>query len=206
MKIIDALGKPCPVPVIESKKALAENGADSVSVKVDNFAAVQNLEKMAKGYGYEFSYVEKAADSYEVAISKGGKERPHEISSDNTTSNVLQNGTASSGLAVVIGRDTMGKGADELGKILVKGFIYSLTELPTPPKHVIFFNSGVFLTSAESNTIDDLKKLEEKGVEVLICGTCVNFYNLQDKLAVGAIVNMYEIAERMALASKTINI
>jgi len=206
MKIIDALGKPCPIPVIESKKALSEQNAQGVSVKVDNLVAVQNLEKMAKGYGYEFSYVEKATDSYEVVIKKNGQEHPHEILAGNTELSVPENDTHTSGLVVVIGRDTMGEGAQELGKILIKGFIYSLTELPTPPKYVIFFNSGAHLTSKESNTIDDLKKLEEKGVKVLTCGTCVNFYNLQDKLAVGGIVNMYEITERMSSASNVINI
>ena len=206
MKIIDALGKPCPIPVIESKRALAENGVNGVSVKVDNFVAVQNLEKMSKGYGYGFSYIEKATDSYEVLINKNGQEHPHEISLDNIPPNAPQNDAVSSGMAVVIGRDTMGKGAEELGKILIKGFIYSLTELPMPPKYVIFFNSGVYLTSNESNTIDDLKKLEEKGVKVLTCGTCINFYNLQDKLAVGEIVNMYEITEKMASATNIINI
>ena len=114
--------------------------------------------------------------------------------------------TAANGLAVVIGSDTLGKGADELGKILIKSFIYSLTELPVPPKHIMFLNSGAYLTADGSNTVDDLKKLEEKGVEILTCGTCVNYYNLQDKLAVGAVSNMYEIAARMALAGNVINI
>jgi selenium metabolism protein YedF len=206
MKIIDMLGKPCPMPVIESKKALAEQAIGSVLVKVDNFVAVQNLEKMAKGYGYEFSFSEKATDSFEVAISKGRQENLNESPLNNVPSNVIPSDNASSDMAVVIGKDSMGQGADELGKILIKGFIYSLTELQTPPKHVIFFNSGVYLVSDESNTIDDLKKLEEKGVEILACGTCVNFYNLQDKLAVGTVVNMYDITERMASVSKIINI
>ena len=100
----------------------------------------------------------------------------------------------------------MGEGAEELGKILIKGFIYSLTELPTPPKFVIFFNSGAYLTSAESNTVDELKKLAEKGTEILTCGTCINYYKLQDKLAVGAITDMYGITERMASAGSIINI
>jgi len=110
------------------------------------------------------------------------------------------------GLVVVIGSDTMGNGADELGKILIKSFIYSLTALEIPPTHMIFLNSGALLTSNEANTIDDIRSLEEKGTAVLTCGTCVNFYNLQDKLAVGVIGNMYEIAEIMASADKVINI
>ena len=112
----------------------------------------------------------------------------------------------SGGLVVSIGSDKMGQGTDELGKILIKSFIYSLTELAVPPKCVIFFNSGALLTSDGANTIDDLTKLEEKGAEILTCGTCVNYYNLQDKLAVGAVSNMHEIAQRMASANNIINI
>ena len=107
---------------------------------------------------------------------------------------------------VVISRDTMGEGPEELGKILIKGFIYSLTEIPAPPEYVIFLNSGAYLTSGEANTIEDLKKLEQKGSKILTCGTCVNYYGLQDKPAVGAITDMYGITEIMASADNIINI
>ena len=109
-------------------------------------------------------------------------------------------------LVVIISRDTLGAGAEELGKILIKGFIYSLTELDPPPGFIAFINSGVCLTSEDSNSIDDLKKLEEKGTEILTCGTCSNYYKLQDKLAVGSIGNMSGITERMATARSVINI
>ena len=203
MKMIDALGKPCPIPVMEAKKALAEQGINGVFIKVDNIAAVQNLEKMANGYGHLFSYVGNAADSYEVEIRKSGKDSSEEKTSE---TNVLRNGESSNGMTIVIGGDSMGQGAEELGKILIKGFIYSLTELPTPPKYVIFFNSGARLSSDGANTIDDLKKLTEKGTEILTCGTCVNYYELQDKLAVGKIVNMYEITEILASSNSIVNI
>jgi selenium metabolism protein YedF len=100
----------------------------------------------------------------------------------------------------------MGDGSEELGEILMKGFIYSLTQLACQPKCVIFFNTGAYLTSSDSNTVDDLKKLEEKGTAILTCGTCVNYYKLQDKLAVGSITDMYCITGKMANASKVINI
>lgn len=205
MKIVDVLGKPCPIPVIEAKKALADPGGDGVLVKVDNIVAVQNLEKMANGYGYRFSYVENAKDSYDVRIEKDGKSPPEMTA--NTAGPVPSQGDAAfGGLVVVIGRDTMGSGAEELGKILMKGFIYSLTELPTPPKAVIFLNTGARLTTRGANTVDDLERLEEKGAEILTCGTCVNFYALQDQLAVGSVTNMYGITERMASAGNVINI
>ena len=206
MEIIDALGKPCPIPVIEAKKALARQGVSQVLVKVDNIVAVQNLEKMAKGLGYGFSYSENAKDSYEVAVTgnrmtgNGGGE-PRQAAPE-----AAQNSIPSGGITVVIGRNTMGDGAEELGKILIKGFIYSLSELPVPPECMIFLNGGAYLTSEGSNTIADLQKLADRGTRILTCGTCANYYKLQDKLAVGSIADMYAITEKMANAAGVINI
>ena len=205
MITIDVLGKPCPIPVIETKKTLAEDDVDSVLVKVDNIIAVQNLEKMANGYGYSFTYNENIKGIFEIMIRKNGK-LPSEVKTVISETKTAQNDTDSSGLAVVISRDTMGEGAEELGKILIKGFIYSLTELSVPPKYVIFLNSGARLTSDGANTIEDIKKLEQNGTEILTCGTCVNYYALQNKLAVGVITDMYGITEKMSCAGKIINI
>ena len=208
MIAIDVMGKPCPIPVIEAKKALAGQDVDSVLVKVDNYIAVQNLEKMANGYGYRFSYSEKAKDAFEAVIEKDGKNtNGHDaVTNESDRSNKVQSAAPSGGLVVTVGRNTMGEGAEELGKMLIKGFLYSLTELPAYPRCVIFFNSGARLTSDGANTIDDLKKLEEKGTEILTCGTCVNYYELNEKPAVGEIADMYRIAERMASAGSVINI
>jgi selenium metabolism protein YedF len=205
MKMIDVLGKPCPIPVIETRKALAEHDNDGVSVKTDNIAAVRNLEKMANSYGYAFSYIENSKDSYEVIINKDEKNPPAPEAA-NSEPGTFQRAAPQNGLAVVISRNTFGEGAEELGKILIKGFIYSLTELPIAPKYLIFINSGAYLTSDGANTIEDIKKLEEAGAEILTCGTCVNYYGLQDKLAVGTIANMHDITERMASAGNVINI
>jgi len=118
----------------------------------------------------------------------------------------MQKDINSNGLVVAISADSMGRGSDELGKILVKAFIYSLTELATPPDALVFFNSGARLATNESNTIEDLRSLEEKGTKLLICGTCVNYYGFKDKLAVGSVSNMSEIAQTMANAANVINI
>jgi len=196
MKIIDMIGKICPAPVIEAKKVLTTADTNAVQVAVDNIAAVRNLEKMSKGLGYEFSFKELAKNSYEVVIC-ANKEHAIPTSEEETHHD---------GLVVFIGSDRMGQGIEELGKILIKGFIYSFSELPTPPQYAIFFNSGVHLTCGDSNAIDDLRLLEEKGTKVLSCGTCLNFYNLTDSLAVGEIANMYEITEIIAAACKVISI
>ena len=205
MEIIDVMGKPCPIPVIEARKALAKQGVSRVLVKVDNIVAVQNIEKMANGLGYGFSYAENAKDSYEVTITGGGEDAPRQ-NAEQSPPEAAQGGASSGGLVVVIGKNAMGDGAEELGKILIKGFIYSLTELPTPPEFLIFLNSGAYLTSDGANVTDDLKKLEGRGTKVLTCGTCSNYYKLQDKLVVGSITDMYGITEKMAGAANVINI
>ena len=202
---IDVLGKPCPIPVIEAKKALAEHSEEVVLIKADNITAVQNLEKMANGYGYGFSYARNSSNYYEVLIARDGK-NPHALKTEKKESQNLQNSGQPSGFGIIIGKDTMGSGSDELGKILMKGFIYSLTELSVPPKFIAFLNSGAYLTSSDANTIDDLRRLEQKGTEILTCGTCVNYFGLQDKLAVGVITDMYGITEKMTSASNVINI
>ena len=110
------------------------------------------------------------------------------------------------GLVVVIGRDSMGDGPQELGKILLKSFVHSLTELPAPPACLIFFNAGALLAAEGAATTESLQKLAGQGVRILVCGTCANYFDLQDKLAVGEITNMYEITEKMATARHLINI
>ena len=112
----------------------------------------------------------------------------------------------SSGLVVAIYREKMGEGDEELGKILIKAFINSLTELPTPPKSVIFVNTGVLLASDGANTIDDLKKLEQSGTTILSCGICVEYYGIQDKIAVGSVAFMSDVIEIMASAGNIISI
>jgi selenium metabolism protein YedF len=100
----------------------------------------------------------------------------------------------------------MGSGNDDLGAILIKGFIYSLTELDKPPEAVLFFNSGVRLTTEGSTALEDLKKLEEKGTVISSCGTCLDFYKVKEKLAVGGVTNMYAIVEAMKEAGRLINL
>jgi len=111
-----------------------------------------------------------------------------------------------SGLVVAIGRDTMGEGNQELGHILLKGFIYALQELTPPPTHILFFNSGSYLTSSDSNSLEDLRNLAATGTVVLTCGTCTNYYGITEKLGVGEIANMYDIVTAMAGAKRLINI
>ena len=187
--IIDVSGKPCPIPVIEVKKALAKPGSEGALVIADNIIAVQNLEKMAKGCGYGFSYCGNASGGYDItidvirdvtgdAIGDATGAVAGAVTGDATTADTWKRAVSSApvppkesqsetpptgGLVVAIGQDAMGGGAEELGKILIKGFLYALSELPEAPGSVIFFNSGARLTSGGANTVEDLKKLEANG-------------------------------------------
>ncbi|MDR2479205.1 MAG: sulfurtransferase-like selenium metabolism protein YedF [Treponema sp.] len=196
MEIINVLGKPCPIPVIEAKKALRKTAAgDQVRVLVDNDISRQNLEKMARGMGFPCSHEQQDGGNILVTIT----------AADNAAA-VTGTGGADGPLVAAIGQNTMGAGNDELGAILVKGFIYSLSELDTPPETILFFNSGVKLTTEGSSVIADLKKLEAKGTVISSCGTCLDFYQLQEKLAVGNVTNMYAIVSAMTEAGRLINL
>lgn len=205
MKILDMRGQPCPIPVISAKKALAERDAKGAVVLVDNIVAVQNLEKMARGTGRAFSH-EKDGDSFKVTIAKSADgaqfaDAPLEEAADAAGAK-----GPSGGPVVLITADSMGRGAEDLGRILVKGFVFSLTQLAPAPEAVVFLNSGALLTAEGASTVDDLKKLEENGSGVYTCGTCANYYKTAQALAVGSIVDMMAIANLLAKAPSVISI
>ncbi len=190
---IDAMGKVCPVPVIMTKKAIRENTKnENILVKVDNEIATQNLSKMAEQLGLETS-IEKISNSeYTVQFYIGDCEKC-ELISDPLSIPESESGA----YAVVLGSNKMGEGDEVLGKKLLEGFVYSLTEQDVLPKFFICYNSAVELTSINEKTVEDLKTLEEAGCEVLSCGLCLDFYNLKEKLQVGSVTNMYRITEIM---------
>ncbi|MDR1863035.1 MAG: sulfurtransferase-like selenium metabolism protein YedF [Treponema sp.] len=195
MEIINVLGKPCPIPVIEAKKALRKTpGGEKIQILVDNDLSRRNLEKMAGAAGAPLEYEKREDGTILVTIT----------APDPRAAGAAEAGGGS--LVVAVGRNTMGSGNDDLGAILIKGFIYSLTELDKPPETMLFFNSGVRLTTEGSTALEDLKKLEEKGTVISSCGTCLDFYKVKDKLAVGNVTNMYAIVEAMGEAGRLINL
>jgi selenium metabolism protein YedF len=199
-------GHPCPIPVVNAKKALAEPNVEGVVVVVDNVVAVQNLEKMAKGTGCGFSYTEDGASQYRVTIVKGANSaQVFDAPAESAVQAVPESGRKG-GLVVLITSDSMGRGSEELGRLLIKGFIFSLTQLNPPPEAVIFLNGGAHLTTEGANTVPDLKTLEEKGTGIYTCGTCANYYKLTEALAVGSIVDMMNITNRLSKASRIITI
>ena len=200
MITVNAMGDNCPIPVIKTKKAMqALTGPEVIEVLVDNEIAVQNVTKMAAAQGGEVSSEKLGEKEYKVVINM--KEAPvaaSEESCEECTPDMRSN------TIVVISSDRMGNGNDALGKVLIKGFIYAITQLDTLPKKMLFYNGGATLTVEGSDSLEDLKSLEAQGVEILTCGTCLDYYGVKDKLAVGSVTNMYSIVEAMAEAGKII--
>ena len=181
MVTVDARGDACPLPVVKAKNAIKElNGAGQVEVLVDNEIAVQNLTKMAQQKGYASSAEKRAAQEYRVVLTVGDAAAetpaPAVCAPDTRTDTV-----------VAIGSNQMGVGAEELGKTLLKAFVFALTQQDQLPRTVLFYNGGASLTCEGSPMLEDLKTLEAEGVEILTCGTCLNYYGLTEKLAVGTL-------------------
>ena len=193
---IDATGKQCPIPVVMTKKELnAVNEPGTVEVRVDNEVAVQNLLRLASSKNLE-AKSEKIEDNlFVVTIDVNGP-----VESDEQNEAVCM-ADKRDNTVVVISSDRMGEGNDELGKVLIKGFIYAITQLETLPKTVIFYNGGATIPVEGSVSLEDLKNLEAQGVEIITCGTCLDYYTLKEKLAVGSVTNMYTIVEKMSKAS-----
>ena len=201
---LDERGKQCPRPVIDTKKALEScNPGETVEVLVDNEIAVQNLSKMAASKGLS-AVSEKISDNeFSVKIAVGQGVTPASGAADDSGEEAVacQPDSRKKGMTVVLSSNLMGHGDPELGKALMKGFVYALTQQDALPETILLYNSGAYLSCEGSDNLEDLKSLESQGVEILTCGTCLNFYGLSEKLQVGSVTNMYEIVERMT-ASK----
>ena len=207
MLTVNAMGDTCPIPVVKTKNAIKElKGSGVVETLVDNEIAVQNLTKMAnqKGYGVKSEKIAEGQYKVTMEIGEGAENQSDAMTATDTEKETCAQNAIHGNTVVVISADHMGEGDEELGKVLIKGFIYALTEQDVLPKTMLFYNGGAKLTCEESPTLEDLKSLEAQGVEILTCGTCLNHYDLTDKLQVGSVTNMYVIAEKMTQAGNII--
>ena len=190
MAHIDARGLECPQPVIMTKKALEEITTGEVVAIVDNVTARENVSRLAANMNYPYEVEEKEGCFY-IKIKK---------------LEGLQHKDEDQEFVVVITTDKLGAGDPELGRLLMKAYTYTLTETTPFPKAVLFMNSGVKLTVEGSEVLENLQKLAERNIEIISCGTCLDFYKVKDQLKVGIIGNMYAIVEYMHKAAKVINI
>ena len=199
-KIIDCKGMACPLPVVNAKKAAEElSSGDVLTVLVDNEIAVQNLTRFAEHKGFGVSAEKKADKEYAVVMQVSG-----------AAAEAVQEEVACvmdsrrKGMLVVLSANVMGTGDAKLGTSLMKAFVFALTKQDQLPDTILCYNTGAYLTCEGADTLEDLKLLESEGVTILTCGTCLDFYGLKEKLAVGGVTNMYDIVERMENAAQII--
>lgn len=198
---VDARGEQCPIPVVKATKAIAAlTGPAVVEVHVDNEIAVQNLLRMAAGKSFAAKSEQLEEKHFLVTIGadRVGGEAPAEESA------ALCQPDRRGNTVVAVGTAAMGVGDDRLGTTLMKGFLYAVSQMDELPATILFYNGGAHLTTEGSASLEDLKSMEAQGVEILTCGTCLDFYGLKDKLAVGGVTNMYSIVEKLSKAGKVI--
>lgn len=191
MKKIDCRGMACPQPVITMKKVLEESEDKEFILIVDDTAARDNVERFAQSQGAVVDIEEKGKDFY-LHIRKG--------SACNLASSVQK----AEKVVIYINSNLLGIGEEALGTILMRAFLKTLLDLKPIPSKLIFINSGVRLTTEGSEVLETLKAISEQGVEILSCGTCLDFYGLKEKLKAGVISNMYDIAQSLVEADRLI--
>ncbi len=189
-----------PYASYHGKKEIEANH-DSFIITVDNAIAVENLKKLAVSQSYD-AVVSGSGERFEVRFITDGREIPE------TEMIVLPDSSATiwgTGKWVVfMGKDYIGEGDYELGSALVKMFFYTLSQADDVPESILFMNSGVKLPTLDEQVVSHLQALEDRGVKILVCGTCLDYYKLKGDLKLGEISNMYDITEKMFAASKVI--
>lgn len=196
-KTIDARGKACPMPVIMAKKEI-DAGGKFFEVKVDNKIAVENIKRLANSQGFEIKVAEDNGD-FNIMFSNGCEECEEIIAK-------VENRKPLGDWCIFVNKSTIGTGDENLGQSLMKMFLYTLSEGEDLPKSILFMNEGVMVPTLNEQAIEHLKDLEKAGVELQVCGACLNFYKLEDKLKAGKVSNMYDILGTMKSSAKVITI
>lgn len=199
-EIVDARGLGCPQPVILARKALESR--DRVLVVVDNEIALENVKRLGKSAGCDMAVDRREGGLYGILLSK----RPGaKMPADDGALTTCDSEPVSAGPFVAVFSDNrMGRGSDELGDILMRAFLHTLCRQECRPDILIFYNAGVKLTVKDSAALEDLRLMAEAGAELLVCGTCTNYFGITAQVAVGAISNMYDIAEAMSRAGRLV--
>ncbi len=204
-KFIDAFGKACPMPVVLAKKEL-DAGEKDLTVAVDNEIAVGNLRRLADSNGIEVK-VENVEGGFHVIFAGGAKTEDAPAPKTEKQSAPAACSVNGCGYTVFFGKDYVGEGDYTLGHNLAKMMLYTLAESDDVPAAVIFMNSGVKMPASDKlDIINSINTLIEKGTEVLVCGTCLNYYGITDELKAGTVSNMYEILEKMKSSAKVITV
>lgn len=195
-KELDLRGMACPGPVVETKKAFEEAGWSALSLRLDSELARSNVRRFAEKRG---ATVEETEGGLRIVRGEEGEgeEKEQEKSSSACRPN--------EGCTLYLNSELMGHGDEALGQVLIRGFFKTLLDLSPRPRCLIFVNRGIFLCTTGSPVLDALKALKDDGAEILACGTCLDFYERKDELAVGRVSNMFEIVETLSQATRIVS-
>jgi selenium metabolism protein YedF len=203
MKEFDVRDLACPGPVLKLR-GLLDEGEREIRFHVADELCRSNVTRFASSRGIETEVEANDDGTFMVSFQVGND-------GGSTNEGVVVDDTAAEpttavpgGLLVQITADTMGSGDDELGGLLLRSFVKTQAELENPPEAILFYNNGVRLCCEGSLLLDDLRALETSGIEIIACGTCLNFFELADELAVGRVTDMLEIAGRLAGAGRVV--
>ncbi len=198
---LDCKGLPCPEPVLRTKEAI-DNGTKIIIVTVDNEASKNNVTRFGSNQKCDVSSVPLGNDTYEIKLICPNSSPEPKFNADDYSCPPLENGKD---LVYVISSDSMGRGNNELGWALLQTFIQTIKDIQPLPQKILFYNSGVKLVTEHTGALKSIEALQKKGTEILVCGTCLDFFKLKAKIKVGKISNMYEIMISMTEASKVIS-
>ena len=200
MITVNAMGKNCPEPVIMTRAALKQ-GVSELEVLVDNAVAVSNVTRLLEGQGFRV-LCQGNEGEYRLTADKGSSDVTGTLSSPPSS----KRSRGGARLAVLIAGRTLGREDRELGEVLIKDFLGTLSKLETPPATVALMNEGVKLALSDASTCDHLKDLEGAGTNILVCGTCTNHFGITERVGVGTVSNMFEILEAITGADKILSV
>ena len=201
MITVNAVGKACPEPVIMTRAAV-EKGAVELEVLVDNAVAVSNVTRFLEGQGFRVQHQENGGEFKLTARREGAA-----VSAGSAAAaDPAPRPQGKARLAVLVAGKTLGREDKELGEVLIKGFLGTLSKLETPPAVLALMNEGVKLALSDASTCDHLKDLERAGTKILVCGTCTNHFGITERVGVGTVSNMFEILEAVTGADKVLSV
>ncbi len=197
--VIDARGFSCPQPVLMTKHALKEKKG-AFSILVSGAEQAENVQMFIQRNGCT-SKCESIENGFMIHVEREKSNKP--------VSSTFENPPVSGGGSLVLSVPSRHMGSEtdeELGDILIRALFHTLTESDVLPDTIVFYNSGVKLAVEGSPVLEDLSVLQEKGIRILVCGTCLGYFNLTKDIRAGRVSNMYDIAETLLQADRTVSI